>query len=61
MLLDLLEGAVDRFVVGDVAHDPEKPLGGTRSTVCDGNFVAVGREALSDRKTDAAIATGDQY
>ncbi len=46
VLLDLLEGAVDGFVVGDVALDAEQPVRCAGSAVRDGHFVTVGRKAL---------------
>lgn len=52
MLLDLLEGAVDGVVVGDVALDAEQALGRPGSTVGDGNLVSVGGQPLCDRQTD---------
>ena len=61
VLLDLVEGAVDGVVVGDVALHAEQSVGHARAAVRDGHLVTVGGQSLGDRQADAAVATGDQH
>jgi hypothetical protein len=49
MLLDLSECPIDGLGVGDVALHAEKALRGARTSVRDGDLVAVGGKPLGDR------------
>ena len=60
-LLDCLEGCVDLVGVGDVALNPQHPIGYAATAIRRGHPMARCGEMLGDGAPDALAAAGDQH
>lgn len=61
MLGDLGERPVHRLGVGDIAHDPEQPVGHPGTAMGHRDLVPVGEQPPGHGQTDSTVAAGDQY